>query len=89
MTSPFYSKNRKARRERMLRKMANMRAAKERKRLSNPRAEEPKMIRTTGLSWAVRDDVTGHVEWLPLKSVRDTARKVGVLLKHYQPGYPI
>jgi hypothetical protein len=88
MNSPFYFRNRKDRRERMLRKMANMRAAKERKRLENPVEREPKMLRTTGLSWAVRDDLTGHVEWLPLKSARDTFRKVTVLLKFYQPGFP-
>jgi len=93
MTTPQavskYRKRRQDKHQRRGLRLAQMRAAKERKRLANPRAEEPKMIRTTGLSWAVRDDLTGHVEWLSLKSVRDTARKVGVLLKHYQPGYPI
>lgn len=79
---------RKQRRERMLRKMENMRAAKERKRLANPPEHEPKMERTTCLSWAVRDDITGHVEWLPLKSARDAFRRVTILLKFYQPGFP-
>ena len=79
---------RKQRRARMLRKLANMRAAKERKRLAQPAETEAKMERTTCLSWAVRDDLTGHVEWLPLKSARDTFRRVTVLLRHYQPGFP-
>jgi hypothetical protein len=70
--------------------MANMRAAKERHRLARgPLEEEPKLLRTTGLSWAVRDDLTGCVEWMPLKSARDTFRKATMLLKYYQPGYPI
>ena len=79
-----------ARRYRLLRKMANMRAAKERKRIAlGPREEEPHIIRTAGLSWAVRDDITGHVEWLPLKSARDTFRRITVLLKYYRPGFPV
>ena len=88
MRSSRYLINRKARRERVLRKMAAMRAAKERNRLANPPEREPRMIRTTGLSWAVRDDLTGHVEWQPLKSARDTFRRVTVLLKFYRPGLP-
>jgi len=43
--SAYVFRNRKARRERILRKMANMRAAKERKRLANPIEREPKMER--------------------------------------------
>jgi len=68
---------------------AKMRAAKERKRLENDTEREPRMERTTCLSWAVRDDLTGHVEWLPLKSVRDVVRRVAVLLRHYQPGLSV
>lgn len=70
-------------------KMANMRAAKERRRLSRgPAGQEPRALRSTGLSWAVRDEVSGHVERLPLKSARDVFRRVTVLLKYYQPGFP-
>lgn len=50
---------------------------------------EPQMVRTTGLSWAVRDDVSGVVVWMPLKSCRDVARRVTVLLREYRPGFPI
>lgn len=78
-----------ARQARMRRKMANMRAVKERKRLANPPEHEPRMIPTTGLSWAVRDDLTGHVEWFPLKSARDVFRRITILLRHYQPGFPV
>jgi len=70
-------------------KFALMRAAKERKRLENPPEHEPKMERTTCLSWAVRDDLTGHVEWLPIKSARDVFRRITILLRHYQPGLPL
>jgi len=80
---------RKRRRERVLRKMAAMRAAKERKRMArSPSEDEPKMKRTTCLSWAVRDDLSGQVEWMELKSARDVFRRVTVLLKYYQPGFP-
>ena len=89
MNSGRYFINRKARRDRMLRKMARMRAAKERKRMANPPEHKPRMVRTTCLSWAVRDDLTGHVEWLPLKSARDTFRRVTVLLKFFNPGFPL
>lgn len=54
MNSRFFFTNRKLRRERMLRKMANMRAAKERHRLAHPPEPEPKLQRTTCLSWANR-----------------------------------
>jgi hypothetical protein len=70
-------------------RFALMRAAKERKRLENPPEHEPRMEQTTGLSWAVRDDITGHVEWLALKSARDVFRRVTVLLKYYRPGFPL
>lgn len=93
MNPDRFFKNRKARRERVLRKMATMRAAKERHRQARAAAglleREPKLERTTCLSWAVRDDITGHVEWLPLRSARDTFRRITVLLKYYQPGFSV
>ena len=42
----------------MLRKMARMRAAKERKRLANPVEREPKMVRWFPLELGVRDKVS-------------------------------
>jgi hypothetical protein len=85
--SVFFSV-RKQRREKILRKMAAMRAAKERRRMERePREEEPRglMVRHPYLSWAVRDDLSGEVVWMEMKSARDTFRRVTVLLKHYQP----
>lgn len=68
--------------------MANMRAAKERIRLARgPRDEEPRgrIVRHPYLSWAVRDELSGETVWLPMKSARDTYRRVTVLLKFYLP----
>lgn len=79
---------RKSRRQKVLRKMAAMRAAKERKRLANPPDHEPKMMRTTCLSIGFRDDISGVECWMPLKSARDAYKRIGVLLKHYNPGFP-
>ena len=88
MNSPVFFTARKRRRERMLRKMANMRAAKERKRLDRgPRDEEPRgrIVRHPHLSWAVRDDLSGEVVWMEFRSVRDMARRAGMVAKFYQP----
>jgi hypothetical protein len=41
--SSLFLRNRKARRERVLRRMAAMRGAKDRKRLANPVEREPRM----------------------------------------------
>ena len=80
---------RKRKREAVLRKMAAMRAAKERKRLARwPRDEEPPMRRTTGLSFGLRDEISGVVAWREFRSAREVARIVAVVLKHYQPGHP-
>jgi hypothetical protein len=91
MNSLSFFGARKRRRERMLRKMANMRAAKERKRLARgPVENEPKyrVVRHPHLSWAVRDDLSGVIVWMPMRSARDTFRRVSALLKYYQPGLP-
>lgn len=84
--------NRKARRGRMLRKLANMRAAKARRRQERIAAglheHEPKMERWFPLELGVRDKASGEVAWVDLRSVRDAARRLGVLLKFYRPGKP-
>jgi len=49
---------------------------------------EPKMVRTTALSFAVRDDISGVVVWHPLKSLRDASRRIAVVLREYRPGLP-
>src|ERR1043165_8695967 len=82
--------NRKARRERMLRKLANMRAAKARIRQERIAAglldPDPKMERWIPLELGVRDKATGEVCWTDLRSVRDAARRLAVVLKFYQAG---
>ncbi len=67
----------------MLRKMANMRAAKARKRLANPVDREPRMVRWFPLELGVRDKRTGEIAWTDLRSVRDTAKRISVVLKNY------
>jgi hypothetical protein len=94
MTTRVHSRsffaNRKARRERMLRKLANMRAAKARRRQERIAAglleREPKLKRWFPLEFGVRDKATGEMVWMDLRSVRDAARRLGVVLKFYQPG---
>jgi hypothetical protein len=82
--------NRKARRDRVLRKLANMRAAKARRRQERSDAglleREPKMVRWFPLELGVRDKVSGEIVWTDLRSVRDAARRLRVVLKFYQPG---
>jgi hypothetical protein len=71
----------------VLRKMANMRAARARKRLANPPPEpEPKTLRWFPLELGVRDKQTGETAWVDLRSGRDAARRLALLLRYYQPG---
>ena len=71
-------------RKRQLRKLANMRAAKERKRLENPPEREPKLVRWFPLEFGVRDKRTGETVWMDLRSTRDVAKRVAVVVKYYQ-----
>jgi len=83
-----FSRNRKLRWEKRLRQLAQMRAAKERKRIARGPVDEPpkmKVVRHPFLSWAVRDDLSGEVCWMPMVSARDVYRRISVLLKFYQP----
>lgn len=70
------------------RRMAAVRWAKWRAEAHLRPEREPRLPRTTGLSWAVRDDTSGVVEWMELKSARDVFRRVTVLLRYYKPGFP-
>lgn len=70
-------------RQRVLKKMANMRAAKERKRMENPPDHEPRFERYFPLELGVRDKRTGESAWIDLRSVRDAARRLSVVLKDY------
>jgi hypothetical protein len=83
MRSDLFFKNHKSRRERMLRKMSNMRAAKERKRLANPIEREPKLVRWYPLEFGMRDKRNGETVWMDLRSTRDAAKRIAVLLKYY------
>lgn len=68
--------------ERMLRKMAAMRAAKKRKRLAGP-PPEPKLVRWHPLELGLRDKRTGETAWVDFVSVRDAARRLAVVQKFY------
>ena len=87
----YFSRNRKLRREKRLRQLAQMRAAKERKRqaaIAEGWTAEPKpgpIVRHPHLSWAVRDELSCEVCWLEMLSARDVYRRVSVLLKYYEP----
>ena len=72
----------------LLKKMASMRAPKERKRLASapPPPPEPRMIPSTGLFLVVVDTMSEEVACLPLLSGRDAARRIAVILRHYRPG---
>lgn len=81
---PFLSYH-KRRRERVLRKMSAMRAAKERKRLERgPIESEPKMQRWHRYEFCVRDKMSGETGWHDLVSVRHAAKALGLILKHCQ-----
>lgn len=72
----------------MLRKMSQMRAAKARKKLERgPTEQEPKMlvVRHSFISWAMRDDLSGDIVWMEFKSVRDMAKRAGMVARFYQP----
>jgi hypothetical protein len=75
---------RQLRRQKMLRKMARMRAAKERKRLANPVEREPKMVRWFPLELGVRDKRTKEIVWTDFRSVRDAAKRLAVVQRFYQ-----
>ncbi len=85
--SRFFFKNRKARRERQLSKLANMRAAKERKRQERIAAGLNEADGQAGrpyhrFEFGVRDKHTGETAWHDLQSVRHAARALGLILKY-------
>ena len=77
------SKNGKARWEKRLRQLEQMRTTKERKRLDNPIEREPKFERWFPIEFGVRDKITGETAWHDLKSVRHAANALGLILKFY------
>jgi len=84
--SRFFFKNRKARRERQLHKLVNMRAAKARirqQRIDDGLLErEPKLERWFRFEFGVRDKRTGEQAWHDLKSARHAAKALGLILKY-------
>ena len=82
-TRDAFSNYRKLKRERMLRRLAAMRAEKERKRLANPPEHEPRMVRYHRFEFGVRDRITGEVAFTELRSVRQAATALGLILKHF------
>jgi len=77
---------RKRRRERVLRKMAAMRAAKERHRLARgPVEQEPRMKRHYPFEIGIRVKGTTDVGWTDLKSARFAHRLAAVILRDFQP----
>ena len=92
MNSVNFFKNRKARRERVLRKMAAMRAAKTRKRQalleSGVLAEwtdPPAGSRYYPFEFGIRIKATGETHFTDLRSVRHASTALGLILKYYQP----
>ena len=81
----LYNRNRNERRQRVLRKLANARAAKARKRAENPPEHEPRFLRYFPLELGVRDKSSAETAWTDLRSVRDAARRLSIILKHYTP----
>lgn len=79
-------RNRKRRREALLRKMANMRAAKARRRLAAPPPERaPRLPRWHRFEIGVRDKVLGVSGYgearADFKSIRDVVRRLRVIRK--------
>lgn len=81
----IHFRERKRRRERMLRKMAAMRAAKARKRMERPPPEpEPKFKRwVPPLRIEVVDTRTGERGHFEFVSLRDAMRRLAVVNRHY------
>lgn len=84
------SKFRRRRQDKYLRRaqrLAVMRAAKARIRQERMAAglleREPRMVRWFPLELGVRDKVSGETAWVDLRSVRDAAKRLAVILKYY------
>lgn len=85
MNQDVFLSYRKRRREAVLRKMASMRAAKERKRLDSPPPKpEPKMVRYYPFEFACRHKGTGETAWHDLVSIRHAAMALGMVLKAFE-----
>jgi hypothetical protein len=81
----YRSKNAKRRRENILRRSRKGVLAREAKRLANPAGREPKLVPFYPLDLGVRDKLSGDTAFVDLRSGRDAARRIAVILKFYQP----
>ena len=82
--SPSFYNYRKRRRNALLRRMAAMRAAKERKRLERAAPEHsPRLTRWHPLELGLRDKTSGDVAWVEFKSLRDAMRRLAVVQNWY------
>ena len=67
--------------------MKNMRSAKERIRMERGAAglleREPKRARYYPLELGVRDKRTGETAWVEFKGIRDSMRRLSVVMKYY------
>lgn len=52
-------------------------------RLANPIEREPKLVRYFHLEIGVRNKRTNEIAWTDLRSVRDAAKRISVVLKNY------
>ena len=88
MSGFFRRRNRRQdKRERQLKKLFNMRAAKERirqQRIADGWLPESKMIRAYPLEFGVRRVGGAEECWTALKSVRDAAKRLRLILKFCQ-----
>lgn len=82
----YRHKNRKDRREKILWRCTKATAAKAAKRMANPVEREPKLVPFYPLQLGVRDKLSGETAFVDLRSVRDAARRISVILKFYRPG---
>lgn len=86
----YRSRNRNVRWQRRLQQLAQMRAAKARKRdalIAAGWTPEPRLVaaRDCPLELGVRDKRSGEVAWVEFRSVRDALRRLSVVRKFYQP----
>jgi len=84
MNTPYRLFMRHTARQRVLRKMALMRAAKERKRLEHQVEREPKLVRWHRFEFGIRDRLTGETHFTELRSVRQAKTALGLILKYCQ-----
>jgi hypothetical protein len=64
-------------------RMTRARDAKAAKRMSGPAPEPKRGERVYPLQLGVRNKATGETAWTDLRSVRDAAKRLAVVLKYY------